>query len=148
MLKEPSLVLCADDNEHDIVAIKRVWKKQNILNPLLIVNDGQECLDYLNRPDHKNQLGSPFPGIVLLDINMPKLDGISVLKHIRKNEALQKLPVVMFTTSKTENDRSLSYTFGANAYVIKPFGFQNFAFTIKTIIDFWNIVELPELNDN
>lgn len=145
MEKKSFVVLMAEDNEHDIVATKRAWKKNNIANPLYIVNDGEECLDYLNQRGKYNEPNSaPKPGIVLLDINMPRIDGITVLKQIREDKKFHLLPVIILTTSRAEEDRLKSYDIGANAYIVKPVGFNNFAEAIKTIHLFWQLVELPE----
>lgn len=145
MTNKTFVVLMAEDSEHDIVATKRAWKKNNIANPLYIVRDGEECLDYLyQRGKYGEPNSAPRPGIVLLDIKMPKMDGLAVLKHIRENEKFHRLPVIMLTTSKAEEDRFKSYDLGANAYITKPVGFQNFAEAVRTIHLFWQLVELPE----
>ena len=145
MNKKPFVVLMAEDNEHDIVATKRAWKQNNIANPLYIVRDGEECLDYLHQRGKYSEPGSaPRPGILLLDIKMPKMDGLAVLKQIREDEKLHRLPVVILTTSKAEEDRLKSYDLGANAYIVKPVGFQNLAEAVRTINLFWELVELPE----
>ena len=145
MGKKPFVVLMAEDNEHDIVATRRAWKKYNIANPLHIVRDGEECLDYLHQRGKYSEPGSaPRPGILLLDIKMLKMDGLAVLKHIREDAGLRRLPVVILTTSKAEEDRIKSYDLGANAYITKPIGFQNFAEAVRTINLFWELVELPE----
>ncbi len=145
MVKKPFVVLMAEDNEHDIVATRRAWKKYNIANPLHIVRDGEECLDYLHQRGKYSEPGSaPRPGILLLDIKMLKMDGLAVLKHIREDAGLRRLPVVILTTSKAEEDRIKSYDLGANAYITKPIGFQNFAEAVRTINLFWELVELPE----
>ena len=145
MTSKTFVVLMAEDSEHDIVATKRAWKKNNIANPLYIVRDGEECLDYLyQRGKYGEPASAPRPGIVLLDIKMPKMDGLAVLKHIRENEKFRRLPVIMLTTSKAEEDRFKSYDLGANAYITKPVGFQNFAEAVRTIHLFWQLVELPE----
>ncbi len=142
---KPFVVLIAEDNEHDLVATKRAWKKYNIANPLHVVRDGEECLDYLHQRGKYSEPGSaPRPGILLLDIKMPKMDGLTVLEHIREDEKLHRLPVVILTTSKAEEDRLRSYDLGANAYIMKPVGFQNFAEAVRTINLFWELVELPE----
>lgn len=138
------VVLMAEDNEHDIVATERAWKKYNIANPLYVVRDGEECLDYLHQRGKYSEPGSaPQPGILLLDLKMPRMDGLAVLKHIREDETLRRLPVVILTTSKAEEDRLRSYDLGANAYIIKPVGFQNLAEAVRTINLFWELVELP-----
>ena len=145
MSKTLFVVLMAEDSPHDIVAIKRAWKKNNILNPLYIVNDGEECLDYLHQRGRYREPGSaPQPGILLLDLKMPKMDGLTVLKHIREDAELCRLPVIILTTSREEKDRLKSYDLGANAYIVKPIGFRNFSKAVKTINLFWRLVELPE----
>ena len=144
MGKEPFGVLMAEDDEHDILATKRAWKKHNIANSLFIVNDGEECLDFLHRRGKYGDPGTaPRPGILLLDIKMPKMDGLAVLKHIREDEELRRLPVIILTTSKAEEDRLNSYDLGANAYIVKPVGFENFSEAVGTINLFWQLVELP-----
>ena len=109
MDKEPRdsfVVLMAEDDEHDILATKRAWKSHHIANPLYIVNNGEECLDFLYRRGKYSEPGSaPKPGIVLLDIKMPKMDGLKVLQHIREDKELCRLPVIILTASKAEEDR-------------------------------------------
>jgi two-component system response regulator len=144
MNKEAFVILMAEDNEHDIVATKRAWKKHHIANPLHIVKDGEECLDYLHqRGKYSEPDAAPRPGILLLDIKMPKMDGLCVLEHIRKDGDLHRLPVIILTTSKAEEDRLRSYDLGVNAYIVKPVGFENFSNAVRTISLFWQLVELP-----
>lgn len=139
---EAFVVLLAEDSEHDIIATRRAWKKHNILNPLMVVRDGEECLDYLyRRGQYSDPETSPRPKVLLLDLNMPKMDGLSVLKHIRDDGDMRHLPVVVLTTSKAEQDRIESYECGANAYIVKPVGFENFAEAIRSINVFWQLVE-------
>jgi CheY-like chemotaxis protein len=144
MGKKPFVVLMAEDDEHDIVATKRAWKKHQIANPLYIVKDGEECLDFLYRTGKYSQSGpAPRPDILLLDIKMPKVDGLTVLKRVREDRELRHLPVIILTTSKAEEDRVRSYDLGANAYIVKPVGFENFSEAVRTISLFWQLVELP-----
>jgi CheY-like chemotaxis protein len=144
MNKESFVVLMAEDDEHDIVATKRAWKKHHIANPLYIVNNGEECLDFLHRRGKYSEPGTaPRPGILLLDIKMPKMDGLTVLKHIREDEELRSLPVIILTTSKADEDRLRSYDLGVNAYIVKPVGFERFSKAVRTINLFWQLVELP-----
>jgi len=143
--KNSFVVLMAEDNKHAIVAAKRAWKVNNIVNPLHIVKDGEECLDYLHRRGKYSEPGAaPRPGILLLDLKMPKIDGLTVLKHIREDEDLHHLPVIILTTSKLEEDRVKSYDLGVNAYIKKPVGFDNLSNAVKAINLFWEMVELPE----
>ncbi|UCG80046.1 MAG: response regulator [Desulfobacterales bacterium] len=151
MGKRPFVVLMAEDNEHDIIATKRAWKKHRIANPLYVVNDGEECLDFLHRQGKYSDLeAAPWPGILLLDINMPKMDGLKVLKHIREqteDKDLRRLPVIILTISRAEEDRFKSYDIGANAFIVKPVGFENFCEAVRTINAFWQLVELPRSGD-
>ncbi|UCD88217.1 MAG: response regulator [Desulfobacterales bacterium] len=151
MGKRPFVVLMAEDNEHDIIATKRAWKKHRIANPLYVVNDGEECLDFLHGQGKYSDLeAAPWPGILLLDINMPKMDGLKVLKHIREqteDKDLRRLPVIILTISRAEEDRFKSYDIGANAFIVKPVGFENFCEAVRTINAFWQLVELPRSGD-
>jgi CheY-like chemotaxis protein len=142
------VVLMAEDNKHDIIATKRAWKESNIANPLHIVNDGEECLDYLYQRGKFSEQGSaPRPGLLLLDIKMPKMDGLEVIKRIRESEEFHRLSIVVLTTSKSEEDKIASYDLGVNAYVQKPVGFEGLVKAIKTINLFWELVELPKLEN-
>ncbi len=146
MEKNLFTVLMAEDNEHDIIATKRAWKKSHVANPLKIVRDGEECLDYLYKRGKYSEPGAaPWPGILLLDIKMPKMDGLTLLKHIREDETFPRLPVIVLTTSQEEEDRIRSYDLGANAYIVKPVGFDNFSAAVKAINLFWQLVEFPGL---
>ena len=138
------VVLMAEDNKHDIVAAKRAWKQHHIKNALHVVKDGEECLDYLyQRGKYSDPESAPRAGILLLDVNMPKMDGLTVLEHIRADEKLRRLPVVVLTTSDLDEDRVKSYDLGANAFIRKPVGFDNFSNALKTTNVFWELTELP-----
>ncbi len=144
MSTESFVVLMAEDDEHDIVATKRAWERHHIANPLYVVNDGEECLDFLyRRGKYSEPDTAPRPGILLLDIKMPRMDGLSVLEEIRRDGELRRLPVIILTTSKAEEDRVRSYDLGANAYIVKPVGFDNFSGAVRTINLFWQLVDLP-----
>ena len=135
-------ILYAEDNEHDIVATKRAWKQHKIKNELWIVRDGEECMDFLLRREKYNDPeSSPKPNLLLLDLNMPKLDGLGVLQEIRKHESLIHLHVVVLTTSTMDEDRIKSYDLGVKGYIMKPVGFESFATAIKSINLYWSLVE-------
>ncbi len=145
MSKEPYVVLMAEDNKHDVVATERAWKQNHIKNPLYIVRDGEECLDYLlRRGKYSDPAAAPRAGILLLDVNMPKMNGLDVLEFIRAHEKLRRLPVIILTTSDLEEDRMKSYDLGANAFIRKPVGFANFSNALKTTNVFWELTELPD----
>jgi CheY-like chemotaxis protein len=145
MSKTPYVVLMAEDNKHDVVAARRAWKQHHIKNPLHVVKDGEECLDYLYRRGQYSEPGSaPRAGILLLDVNMPKMNGLAVLQQIRSDDNLRRLPVVVLTTSDLEEDRLRSYDLGANAFIRKPVGFDNFSNAMKMTNLFWELTELPD----
>ncbi len=149
MKRKPFVVLMAEDDEHDILAAQRAWEKKRIANPLYIVNDGEECLDYLHRRGRYGKRGAaPRPGVLLLDIKMPKLDGLAVLQHVREDDELRRLPVVILTSSRADEDRLRSYDLGVNAYIVKPVGFDNFSEAVSKINLFWELVELPGGRDD
>lgn len=137
-------ILLAEDSKHDVMAVKRAWKQHDIPNELFVVRDGEECLDYLyKRGDYEPPAEAPHPCVLLLDINMPKLNGLAVLRTIREDPNLQRLPVVVLTTSKRDEDLIESYDLNVNAYVAKPLHFEEFSAAINTIYQFWQIVEQP-----
>jgi CheY-like chemotaxis protein len=145
MAEQPLVVLMVEDNEHDILATQRAWRIHRIANPLYIVTDGEACLSYLHQCGSYSAPGiAPSPGLLLLDLNIPKVDGLSILKHIREDNRLHCLPVIIFTTSQLEADRMRSYDLHVNAYISKPVGFHSFAETLRIINLFWELVELPE----
>jgi len=140
-------ILLAEDNEHDIISIQRAFEKNKIINPLHVVRNGIECLDYLLRRDkYADPHTSPTPTLVLLDIKMPKMDGITVLRHIREDKEISRMPVIMLTTSRDQSDIAESYDLGVNAYIVKPVELENLSEAIKRIDFFWQIVEHPPLN--
>lgn len=141
----PFVVLMAEDSEHDVRAVQRVWTKSGIRNPLVVVKDGEECLDYLlRRGEYENPEQSPRPGVLLLDINLPKVDGFEVLNRIKQTPGLKRMPVVMLTTSSRDEDRTRSYDLGANAYMTKPVGMEKLTQTLLAFNVFWQLVNLPE----
>jgi CheY-like chemotaxis protein len=116
--------------------------KNKIKNPLYIVNDGEECMDFLcHRGKYSDKAAAPRPFLLLLDLNMPKLDGLGVLQKIKKEKSLKKLHVVVQTTSNLDRDRIESYNLGVNSFITKPVEFSKFEDAIKAINQFWEIVE-------
>ena len=149
MAENPINILYAEDNEHDVFATKRAWKKYKIKNSLYVVNDGEECMDFLyHRGNYSDPASSPRPFLMLLDLRMPKLDGLGVLREIRKNKSLKKMHVVVLTTARLAKDRIESYNLGVKGYIMKPVGFQNFAEAIRAINLFWNLVESANNNSS
>ena len=123
-------VLLIEDNQSDIELTKRAFKKNHILNKIVVMEDGQEALDYLF-----NTLNSPdqLPVVTLLDLKLPRLDGIEVLRRIRSDARTKHMPVVMLTSSKEEVDVAAAYDNGANSYIRKPVDFEQFVESIHTL---------------
>lgn len=132
-------ILYAEDNLNDIELTLSAFGENNLANAVDVVRDGQEALDYLLRLGKYSQRTSENPIVILLDIKMPKLDGIEVLKQIKSSHELKNVPVVMLTSSQVEIDLVRSYELGANAFVVKPIDFAEFMNTIKHIALFWAI---------
>ncbi len=139
-MKKYPPILYAEDSKNDVELTMSALKKCNLQNKIDVVFDGHQVLDYLMyKGDYANrEIENPI--LILLDIKMPKLDGIETLKIIKANSDLKSIPVVMLTSSAMENDIAESYQLGVNAYVIKPIGFEEFIFAIKQIGGFWAVV--------
>ncbi len=138
-------ILLVEDNPDDELLTLRAFKKNNILNKVEVVRDGQEALDFLFcEGDYASRNKHDNPQVILLDINLPKLDGLEVLRELRANEATSLIPVVIMTTSDEQNDIISSYKLGANSYVRKPVEFENFMAAIKQLGMYWLILnEVP-----
>jgi CheY-like chemotaxis protein len=144
--KKSVVVLVADDDAEDCMLIKDAFKEGLLVNGLRFVEDGEELMDYLRHGGkYTNPSSSPKPGIILLDLNMPKKDGREALKEIKSDPDLRSIPVVILTTSKEEEDVLRSYKLGANSYITKPVSFAGLVDAIKSLGRYWfEIVELPK----
>ncbi|MEM1125697.1 MAG: response regulator [Bacteroidota bacterium] len=141
----PFTVLMVDDNEHDLLAAERAWKRGQMPSELKTVTSGEECLAYLRHEGaYRDRAIAPFPKVLVLDISMPGMSGLEVLEEIRADPTLALLPVVMLTTSQLEEDRVRSYQLGCNAYLRKPVTFDDFAEMIRRLHLFWEIVDVPQ----
>lgn len=137
-------ILLVEDNRVDVVTIQRAFKKNKIVNPLFIASNGEEALDCLRHAgEYAQQADWALPGIVLLDLNMPVMDGIEFLRIVKKDDALKKIPVVVLTTSQEENDRVESFNLGVAGYIIKPMEFDKFVEAIRVVDLYWTLSELP-----
>jgi CheY-like chemotaxis protein len=139
-------ILYAEDSQDDVELTLAAFKESNLANPITVVKDGEQALDYLLFRNNYANREPVSPAFVLLDIKMPKLDGIEVLKEIRKREAYKNLPVVMLTSSQMETDVIKSYELGANGFVVKPIDFSDFVKAIKGIGYFWAILNTSPCN--
>jgi CheY-like chemotaxis protein len=135
-------VLLAEDNPDDIIITQRAWKKGLIKNELYVVKDGEEALDFLYRKG--KYLDAPRPSLMLLDLKMPKVDGFEVLKTMKGDDSLKKMPIIVLTTSNRHEDVNRAYEMGCNAYIVKPVSFDNFIKAVAEIQRFWLILcEIP-----
>ncbi len=135
---ESKVILLVEDNPDDVKLTLRALRKNNIFNEVVVANDGVKALDYLfGTGEYSGRDVSIMPQVVLLDVNMPKLSGLEVLKKIREDERTRLLPVVMLTTSAEEKDRLESYGLGANSYVRKPVEFSEFARAVNQLGLYW-----------
>jgi two-component system response regulator len=138
------LILLIEDNESDEVLTVRALEKAKVANEIQVVRDGEEALAYLfGTGAHAGRDTSQLPTVVLLDLNLPKIGGLDVLRRIRADERTRRLPVVVLTSSGEEKDIVQSYELGANAYVRKPVDFNEFASAAKTLGLFWLLVNEP-----
>ena len=141
----PQDILLVEDNPDDVELTRIAFVEAGIDRRLVVVRDGAEALDYLfARGTHADREGAELPAIVLLDLNLPELDGREVLQGIRSDERTRNLPVVVLTTSSAEEDILKSYNLHANCYVVKPVEFESFVKAVQSIQHFWfSVVTLP-----
>lgn len=143
---KPIVILMADDDADDRMLAKDALQESRVLNDLRFVEDGEELMDYLTRKGkYANADDSPRPGLILLDLNMPKKDGREALKEIKSDPNLRRIPVVIMTTSKAEEDIFRSYDFGASSFITKPVTFDRLVELMRTLGEYWvEFVELPD----
>lgn len=141
-----AVILLVEDDPDDQELTKRAFRSSRLRNELRIVNDGEEALDYLYRRGcFRSPETSPRPSLILLDLNMPRLDGRAVLRRLKDDPALRRIPVVILTTSSLEEDVLRSYELGVNSYVTKPDRMEGFFQAIRDLEHYWfNLVVLPE----
>jgi CheY-like chemotaxis protein len=136
-------ILLAEDNEHDVELMLAALGEHNLANEVVVVHDGADALDYLHHRGTFAGHANGQPVVVLLDLKMPKVDGLEVLHQMRADPVLRFIPVVMITSSREEQDLVRSYQLGVNAYVVKPVDFQKFMISIKQVGFFWAIINEP-----
>lgn len=128
-------ILLIEDNEGDVILTNEAFKTSKIANEILVARDGEEAMDFLHKKEEFSNV--PTPDLILLDLNLPKKDGKQVLKEIKENDQLKKIPVLILTSSKAEKDVIKSYSLHANSYITKPVDLSKFTEIIKAIEDFW-----------
>ncbi|MCD4818393.1 MAG: response regulator [Candidatus Cloacimonetes bacterium] len=136
-------ILLAEDDERDIELTFAALREINLANKIDVVRDGEEALDYFFKRANYKDRENGNPVVVLLDLKMPKVDGLEVLKQIKESDTLCNIPVVILTSSKMESDLITSYDLGANAFVVKPVEFEDFMKAVKELGSFWAILNEP-----
>lgn len=144
--REPIIILMADDDPDDTEMAREALASARLANELHVVGDGEELLDYLHRRgDYEDPSNSPRPGLILLDLNMPKKDGREALSEIKANKDLRRIPVVVLTTSSAEEDIYRSYDLGVSGYITKPVSFAGLVDAMTQIGSYWfQLVQLPD----
>ena len=138
-------ILLVDDDEVDCMNVQRAFKKSSISNPLTTAHNGVEALDMLRGTNGVPKI-NPIPRIILLDINMPKMNGLEFLKELRNDPALNSLSVFIMTTSNDEQDKFEAYKLNVAGYVLKPLSFEKFVGAVSILNNYWKLCEHPELN--
>ena len=133
-------ILLVEDNPDDVELTLHALKKNNIVNPVKIARDGQEALDYLFYKGKYEAARHDLPNVILLDLKLPKVDGIEVLRRVKSDRKAKLIPVVILTSSKEESDLLKSYDLGVNSYIRKPVDFDQFVETVRQIGFYWMLI--------
>ena len=136
-------ILLVEDTPNDVELTLAALEENNLANEVIVVRDGAEALDYLYKRGVFKLRAQGHPAVVLLDLKLPKVDGLEVLQQVKSDPDLRAVPVVMLTSSREEQDLVSSYNMGVNAYVVKPVGFSEFAGALKELGLFWAVVNEP-----
>lgn len=133
-------ILLVDDDDVDCMSVRNAFKKNNIMNPLFIAHDGIDALDMLKGSNGLEKI-SPTPRIILLDINMPRMNGLEFLKEIRQDPELQNISVFVMTTSNSDSDKIEAYQYNVAGYIVKPLSPEKFVTAVSTLNNFWQLCE-------
>jgi CheY-like chemotaxis protein len=142
-MSELGRILLVEDDPRDVELTLTALADYNLANEVVIARDGAQALDYLYRRGEFSTRGSENPAVLLLDLKLPKVDGLEVLQQIRSDDQLKLIPVVVLTSSQEEKDIMRSYQLGVNAYVVKPVDFHEFVNAVKELGVFWAVINLP-----
>ncbi|MEE3715229.1 response regulator [Tumidithrix elongata RA019] len=132
-------ILLVEDDKLDIMTLKRGLRDIHADNPLHVRNDGEDALEFLRDPNN------PTPGLILLDLNMPRMNGLEFLKILKADPNWRKIPVVILTTSREEQDRLVSFELSAAGYIVKPLEYPDFVEKLLVIYNYWRLCEIPNL---
>ncbi len=143
--RDQVIILYAEDDPEDRMLVEDAMEESRLANELHFVEDGEQLMDYLHRRGKFTELSNrPLPGLILLDLNMPKKDGREALEEIKAEPDLRRIPIVVLTTSKAEEDILSTYNLGVNGFIIKPVTFESLVSILKTVSKYWfEIVEPP-----
>ena len=136
-------ILLVEDSPKDVTLTLAAFEETHLANEVVVVSDGQQALDFLHRQGEFSQRSDGNPAVVLLDLKLPKVNGLEVLEQVKQNPELKSIPIVMLTSSREETDLARSYGLGVNAYVVKPVAFPEFVTALKELGLFWAIVNQP-----
>lgn len=142
---KPAEILLVEDNLDDVDITLRAFRKVRVANTVHVVRDGQEALDFLFREgDYGDRADAPQPDVILLDLNLPKVNGLEVLDKIRASDGLSTIPVIVLTVSEGQEDVGKSYKLGANTYITKPVDFEKFVHAMEILGEYWMVIaKLP-----
>jgi CheY-like chemotaxis protein len=132
-------ILLVEDNPMDVDLTRRAFARRKIVNPIAVARDGEEALSFIQRWEQ----GETLPVVVLLDINLPKINGLEVLRQYKSSALIQKVPVIVLTTSAEDRDIDTAYQLGANSYIVKPVEFEKFLEVAGQIDLYWNMINMP-----
>ncbi len=137
-MREKAIILLVEDNRMDIELTLDAFREARLENDIRVVTTGEAALDYLlARGDYSDRENHPIPSLVLLDLKLPGISGIDVLRTLKQTPVLKRLPVIILTSSKEEADRIAGYDYGVNSYLVKPISFPGFLEVVKTISEYW-----------
>jgi CheY-like chemotaxis protein len=132
-------ILLIEDNPMDVDLTRRAFTRRKVINAIEVARDGEEAIDYI----HRWESGEPWPVVILLDINLPKVNGLEVLRELKTHPMLQKIPVIVLTSSGEDRDIQKAYELGANSYIVKPVDFEKFVDVAAQIDLYWNVINIP-----
>ncbi|MCU0544420.1 MAG: response regulator [Oscillatoriaceae cyanobacterium Prado104] len=146
--RRPALLVVEDSNE-DFEALQRLLRRSGLASPILRCVNGEQALSFLYRSgSYAAPNDAPRPGLIVLDLNLPKTDGREVLRRVKQDDNLKKIPIVVFTTSNNPRDIEICYEYGVNSYIVKPIDFAQLKRDIQAIVDYWfEVTTLPDCRD-
>ena len=141
MPASPRTILLIEDNPMDVDFTLQAFEEHNVLNPIVVLRDGEEALQYIGK--HPSAEDSEFPILVLLDLRLPKVDGIDVLKEARAHPVWKQVPIIVLTTSREKRDIEQAYDFGVNSYIVKPLDLALFSEVVRNVKTYWLLTNQP-----